>query len=74
MDPTKRITSEQALVDPYFLEDPKPTADVFDGFTIPYPKRECISEDGDKGDEKNDVKVCQHYTYIHHSLGMAQCN
>ena len=58
MDPTKRITSEQALVDPYFLEDPKPTADVFDGFTIPYPKRECISEDSDKGDEKNDVKVC----------------
>lgn len=25
MDPTKRITSEQAMQDPYFLEDPVPT-------------------------------------------------
>lgn len=25
MDPTKRITSEQALQDPYFQEDPLPT-------------------------------------------------
>lgn len=27
MDPTKRITSEQALQDPYFLEDPLPTTE-----------------------------------------------
>lgn len=27
MDPTKRITSEQALQDPYFLEDPLPTSE-----------------------------------------------
>ncbi|XP_015243721.1 PREDICTED: cyclin-dependent kinase 19 [Cyprinodon variegatus] len=27
MDPTKRITSEQALQDPYFLEEPLPTTD-----------------------------------------------
>jgi len=25
MDPTKRITSEQAMKDPYFLEDPLPS-------------------------------------------------
>ena len=25
MDPTKRITSEQAMQDPYFQEDPLPT-------------------------------------------------
>ena len=25
MDPNKRITSEQALEDPYFTDDPKPT-------------------------------------------------
>lgn len=25
MDPTKRITSEQAMQDPYFSEDPEPT-------------------------------------------------
>ncbi|GAB6032817.1 Cyclin-dependent kinase 8 [Chamberlinius hualienensis] len=35
MDPTKRITSEQALQDPYFQEDPQPTQDVFAGFPIP---------------------------------------
>ncbi|XP_040983376.1 cyclin-dependent kinase 19 isoform X2 [Aquila chrysaetos chrysaetos] len=29
MDPTKRITSEQALQDPYFQEDPLPTSDVY---------------------------------------------
>ncbi|CDQ64381.1 unnamed protein product [Oncorhynchus mykiss] len=29
MDPTKRITSEQALQDPYFLEDPLPTSDRY---------------------------------------------
>ncbi|XP_013999707.1 cyclin-dependent kinase 19 isoform X2 [Salmo salar] len=28
MDPTKRITSEQALQDPYFLEDPLPTSET----------------------------------------------
>ncbi|XP_019740522.1 cyclin-dependent kinase 19 isoform X3 [Hippocampus comes] len=45
MDPTKRITSEQALQDPYFLEDPLPTTDVFAGCQIPYPKREFLNED-----------------------------
>ncbi|XP_066555081.1 cyclin-dependent kinase 19 isoform X2 [Amia ocellicauda] len=45
MDPTKRITSEQALQDPYFLEDPLPTSDVFAGCQIPYPRREFLAED-----------------------------
>lgn len=31
MDPNKRITSEQAMQDPYFTEDPLPTQDVFAG-------------------------------------------
>uniref|UniRef100_A0A7N8XJI4 cyclin-dependent kinase n=1 Tax=Mastacembelus armatus TaxID=205130 RepID=A0A7N8XJI4_9TELE len=39
------ITSEQALQDPYFLEDPLPTTDVFAGCQIPYPKREFLNED-----------------------------
>uniref|UniRef100_A0A8C8T9N6 cyclin-dependent kinase n=1 Tax=Peromyscus maniculatus bairdii TaxID=230844 RepID=A0A8C8T9N6_PERMB len=54
MDPTKRITSEQALQDPYFQEDPLPTLDVFAGCQIPYPKREFLNEDEpeEKG-EKN---------------------
>uniref|UniRef100_A0A8C5DEM4 Cyclin-dependent kinase 8 n=1 Tax=Gouania willdenowi TaxID=441366 RepID=A0A8C5DEM4_GOUWI len=45
MDPNKRITSEQALQDPYFLEEPLPTTDVFAGCQIPYPKREFLNED-----------------------------
>uniref|UniRef100_A0A674C0G2 cyclin-dependent kinase n=1 Tax=Salmo trutta TaxID=8032 RepID=A0A674C0G2_SALTR len=52
MDPTKRITSEQALQDPYFLEDPLPTSDVFAGCQIPYPKREFLNED--EPDEKTE--------------------
>uniref|UniRef100_F6T0J1 Cyclin-dependent kinase 8 n=1 Tax=Xenopus tropicalis TaxID=8364 RepID=F6T0J1_XENTR len=45
MDPTKRITSDQALQDLYFQEDPLPTSDVFAGCQIPYPKREFLNED-----------------------------
>ncbi|XP_065583478.1 cyclin-dependent kinase 8-like isoform X2 [Artemia franciscana] len=52
MDPTKRITSEQSLQDPYFQEDPLPTSDVFAGHPIPYPKREFLTDDDqeDKSD------------------------
>uniref|UniRef100_A0A8C7DLN1 cyclin-dependent kinase n=1 Tax=Oncorhynchus kisutch TaxID=8019 RepID=A0A8C7DLN1_ONCKI len=46
------ITSEQALQDPYFLEDPLPTSDVFAGCQIPYPKREFLNED--EPDEKTE--------------------
>uniref|UniRef100_A0A674HTP9 cyclin-dependent kinase n=1 Tax=Terrapene triunguis TaxID=2587831 RepID=A0A674HTP9_9SAUR len=61
MDPTKRITSEQALQDPYFQEDPLPTSDVFAGCQIPYPKREFLNEDEpeEKGD-KNQQPQNQH--------------
>ncbi|XP_036758865.2 cyclin-dependent kinase 19 isoform X4 [Manis pentadactyla] len=61
MDPTKRITSEQALQDPYFQEDPLPTLDVFAGCQIPYPKREFLNEDEpeEKGD-KNPPPPNQH--------------
>uniref|UniRef100_A0A672F7Z7 cyclin-dependent kinase n=1 Tax=Salarias fasciatus TaxID=181472 RepID=A0A672F7Z7_SALFA len=56
MDPTKRITSEQALQDAYFLEDPLPTVDVFAGCQIPYPKREFLNED--EPEEKAEKQVC----------------
>uniref|UniRef100_A0A8C7DMY9 Cyclin-dependent kinase 8 n=1 Tax=Oncorhynchus kisutch TaxID=8019 RepID=A0A8C7DMY9_ONCKI len=45
MDPIRRITSEQAMQDPYFLEEPLPTSDVFAGCQIPYPKREFLTEE-----------------------------
>jgi hypothetical protein len=35
MDPTKRITSEAAMNDPYFKEEPLPAADVFGRKCIP---------------------------------------
>ncbi|OQV16434.1 Cyclin-dependent kinase 8 [Hypsibius exemplaris] len=50
MDPTKRLTSDEALKDPYFSEDPQPTSDVFHGFAIPYAKREFITDDEEKED------------------------
>jgi len=54
MDPTKRITSEQAMQDEYFKEDPAPTKDVFGDGPIPYPKREFLTDDDN--DDKNDSK------------------
>ncbi len=55
MDPTKRITSEQAMQDDYFREEPLPTQDVFGNFPIPYPKREFLTDDDN--DDKNDSKL-----------------
>ncbi|XP_033104864.1 cyclin-dependent kinase 8-like [Anneissia japonica] len=52
MDPDKRITSEQALEDAYFKEEPTPTADVFGGQPIPYPKRDFLNDTED-GDDKS---------------------
>ncbi|GIX89577.1 cyclin-dependent kinase 8 [Caerostris darwini] len=53
MDPTKRITSEQAMQDGYFQEDPLPTQDVFSGYHIPYPKREFLTDD--EQEDKSDT-------------------
>lgn len=45
MDPGKRITIENALEDPYFVESPLPASgDVFEGKPIPYPKRAFIDQ------------------------------
>uniref|UniRef100_H3CAP0 cyclin-dependent kinase n=1 Tax=Tetraodon nigroviridis TaxID=99883 RepID=H3CAP0_TETNG len=60
MDPNKRITSELALQDPYFLEEPLPTTDVFAGCQIPYPKREFLNEDEpEEKTEKNQTQQHQ---------------
>ncbi|XP_018332386.1 cyclin-dependent kinase 8 [Agrilus planipennis] len=57
MDPNKRITSEQAMQDAYFQEEPLPTQDVFAGCPIPYPKREFLTDDDQE--EKTDNKQRQ---------------
>lgn len=64
MDPNKRITSEQAMQDPYFTEDPPPTSDVFAGYAIPYPKREFLTED-DQEDNKSDKRQNQQNHQTH---------
>ena len=53
MDPTKRITSIQAMQDEYFREEPLPTQDVFGTNPIPYPKREFLSDDDNTKDKSH---------------------
>jgi len=53
MDPVKRITSEAAMNDEYFKEDPLPTSDVFGSYPIPYPKREFLSDEDGSDDKQN---------------------
>uniref|UniRef100_A0A674DN94 Cyclin-dependent kinase 8 n=1 Tax=Salmo trutta TaxID=8032 RepID=A0A674DN94_SALTR len=67
MDPIRRITSEQAMQDPYFLEEPLPTSDVFAGCQIPYPKREFLTEEEpeDKAEKVRNVSAL--YIYILHT-------
>uniref|UniRef100_A0A673KUB2 Cyclin-dependent kinase 8 n=1 Tax=Sinocyclocheilus rhinocerous TaxID=307959 RepID=A0A673KUB2_9TELE len=64
MDPIRRITSEQAMQDSYFLEEPLPTSDVFAGCQIPYPKREFLTEEEpeDKADKVRNV--CMHCNFL----------
>ncbi|ESO00099.1 hypothetical protein HELRODRAFT_83659 [Helobdella robusta] len=52
MDPTKRISSDEAMRDNYFREDPLPSQDVFENMPIPYPKREFLTDD--ETEEKSD--------------------
>uniref|UniRef100_A0AAR2JFS6 Cyclin-dependent kinase 8 n=1 Tax=Pygocentrus nattereri TaxID=42514 RepID=A0AAR2JFS6_PYGNA len=71
MDPIRRITSEQAMQDPYFLEEPLPTSDVFAGCQIPYPKREFLTEEEpeDKADKVREEIACKFCLYI-----VLECN
>lgn len=45
MDPVKRITSEAAMRDTYFRDEPLPAQDIFENGPIPYPKREFLTDD-----------------------------
>ncbi|KRY37585.1 Cyclin-dependent kinase 8 [Trichinella spiralis] len=53
MDPTKRISAQEAMDDPYFKEEPTPTSDVFLGCPIPYPKREFLTDE--ETEEKSEM-------------------
>ncbi|XP_067120558.1 cyclin-dependent kinase 8 isoform X1 [Centruroides vittatus] len=59
MDPTKRITSELAMQDSYFQEEPLPTQDVFAGYPIPYPKREFLTDEEQEDKSDTSKRVLQ---------------
>ncbi|KAK9460262.1 kinase-like domain-containing protein [Lipomyces oligophaga] len=46
-NPLKRLTAEQALQHPYFSTMPKPTANIFEGVNLEYPRRRISNEDND---------------------------
>ncbi|OZJ07023.1 hypothetical protein BZG36_00226 [Bifiguratus adelaidae] len=46
-DPAKRITAEEALNHPYFLEDPKPVMTPFEAHGSEYPLRRVTHDDND---------------------------
>ncbi|CAG0907120.1 unnamed protein product [Cyprideis torosa] len=54
MDPTKRVTSDQAMENVFFKEEPLPTDDVFAGCPIPYPKREFLTDDENDDKQSSD--------------------
>jgi cyclin-dependent kinase 8/11 len=77
MDPTKRITSDLALQDPYFQEEPFPCLDVFEGGAIPYPKRDFLAEE--ENEEKvdtgaNRAAACDKASVMHQGGQMSEHN
>lgn len=46
-DPATRLTADDALVHPYFLEAPKVHEHAFEGLNIKYPKRRIYTDDID---------------------------
>ncbi|KAL6452355.1 SSN3 Serine/threonine-protein kinase SSN3 [Candida maltosa Xu316] len=46
-DPESRLTADQALVHPYFLELPKVTENAFEGLSYKYPNRKIYTDDND---------------------------
>lgn len=46
-DPIFRLTAENALVHPFFLELPKVNENAFSGMNVPYPKRRIYTDDND---------------------------
>lgn len=75
MDPMKRITSETAMQDPYFYEDPLPVSDVFAGYSsIPYPKREFITDEepDDKANDNKQQMQAQHAQQQQHQTHVQQ--
>lgn len=46
-DPIERLTAENALIHPFFLEQPILSENAFDGLPFKYPKRRIYTDDND---------------------------
>lgn len=46
-DPIKRLTADNALLHPYFMELPKVSENAFEGLTFKYPRRRIYPDDND---------------------------
>lgn len=46
-DPVRRLSTDEALLHPYFLEGPKVTENAFDSLKVRYPKRRIYTDDVD---------------------------
>lgn len=46
-DPTLRISADDALVHPYFLEEPRVSENAFEGLSVKYPRRRIHTDDID---------------------------
>ncbi|XP_038077611.1 cyclin-dependent kinase 8-like isoform X3 [Patiria miniata] len=72
MDPTKRMTAKQSMEDPYFMEEPLPNGDVFDGKPIPYPKREFLTDEENEDKSDTSKTGASNHLQNHHRMRLAQ--
>lgn len=62
-DPCIRITADNALVHPYFLEPPKVHEHAFEGLNVKYPKRRIYTDDIDITSYLNNLAGTKRHAY-----------
>lgn len=62
-DPNTRVTADDALVHPYFLEAPKVLENAFENSRINYPKRRIYTEDIDITSHSNNLNGVKRHGY-----------
>lgn len=62
-DPSTRITADDALVHPYFLEPPKVNEYAFEGLNVKYPKRRIYTDDIDITSHLSNVGGTKRHAY-----------
>lgn len=59
-DPATRITADNALVHPFFVEPPKVLEHAFEGLNVKYPKRRIYTDDIDITSHANNLNAKRH--------------